>query len=190
MFVTIRLRGALGRRFGFVHKCIASSTAQAIRYLEVNNHAFRNWVLEASKRGIVFNVTINSAYELDENEMIDPLPEASTVSISALFSGAGGGNISWLKVIAGVGLLVAGLAGVGFLGLGPLQLAITGGLLLVSGLMGKRTEKPEEAEDTRSFIFSGQTNVSASGGRVPVVFGGPILIGSTVISAAVRSYLV
>jgi predicted phage tail protein len=189
MFITLKLRGVLGKHFGKKHKIIASSVAQAVRYLEVNYPSFRSWVLESSKRGVVFNVKTNN-YELEESELIDPLPEDFTVSITPLFSGAGGGNISWLKVIAGVGLLVAGLAGVGFLGLGPLQLAITGGLLLVSGLMGKRTEKPADEDSEKSFVFSGSSNTSSAGGRVPVVYGGPILIGSTVISAAVRSYLV
>jgi predicted phage tail protein len=179
----------LGRRFGFVHKCIASSAAQAIRYLQVNYADFDRWVLEASKRGVVFNVSINNAYELEEEEMIDPVPEAATISITPLFSGAGGGNISWLKVLVGGGLLIMGLAGLGFLGLGPLQLAIAGGLLLVSGLMGRKTDKPPDETDQKSFIFSGQSNTSASGGRVPVVYG-VMIVGSTVISAAVRSYLV
>jgi predicted phage tail protein len=188
MFIILKLRGVLGKHFGREHKIIASSVAQAVRYLEVNFTGFRKWVLEASKRGIVFNVKSNN-YELSEEELIDPLPEDFTVSITPLFSGAGGGNINWFKVILGAGLLVAGLAGVGFLGLGPLQLAITGGLLLVSGLMGKRLDKPADEEDKKSLVFSGQQNTSSAGGRVPVVYG-VILVGSTVISAAVRSYLV
>jgi predicted phage tail protein len=189
MFITLKLRGVLGKHFGREHKIIASSVAQAVRYLEVNFVGFQKWVLEASKRGIVFNVKCNS-YELSEEELIDPLPEDFTVSITPLFSGAGGGNISWLKVVAGAGLLILGLTGVGFLGLSPLSMIITGSLLLISGLMGSRTDKPADESDQKSFIFSGQTNTSSTGGRVSVVYGGPILVGSTVLSAAVRSYLV
>jgi predicted phage tail protein len=63
MFITLKLKGALGRRFGAVHKCIASSVAQAIRYLEVNFEGFREWVLEAGDRGILFSVKTNS-YQL------------------------------------------------------------------------------------------------------------------------------
>jgi predicted phage tail protein len=188
MFIHLKLRGALGKRFGYTHKIIASSVAQAVRYLEVNNPSFRSWVLEASKRGIVFNVKTNN-YELEESELIDPLPEDFTVSITPLFSGAGGGNISWLKVIAGAGLLILGLTGIGVLGLSPLSMIITGSLLLISGIMGRRVDKPEDQDSEKSFIFSGSSNTSSAGGRVPVCYG-IMIVGSTVISAAVRSYLV
>jgi predicted phage tail protein len=54
--------------------------------------------------------------------------------------------------------------------------------------MGKRVPKAE-GEDQKSFVFSGQTNTSQVGDRVPVVYG-VIIAGSIVLSAAVRSYIV
>jgi predicted phage tail protein len=188
MFIQIKLNGALGKRFGKVHRCIAANAAQAMRYMEVNYSDFRDWILNASERGILFNVKINNSYELGEEEIIDPLPESATITITPLFAGAGGGNINWLKVLVGGGLLALGLFGVGFLGLSPLQMMITGGLLLISGLLGGKVP-PSDEEETRSFVFSGATNTVQAGGRVPVVYG-IIQTGSIVISAAVRSYLV
>jgi predicted phage tail protein len=187
MFITIRLKGALGRRFGTVHKCIASSVAQAIRYLEVNFSSFREWVLEAGNRGIVFNVKTNS-YQLGEDELTDPVPEDATIILVPLFAAAGGGSGNLIKIILGVGLIAAGIMGVGFLGLAPLQMIIAGSLLLISGIMGRKTPKAE-GEDQKSFVFSGQTNTSQVGDRVPVVYG-VIIVGSIVLSAAVRSYIV
>jgi predicted phage tail protein len=188
-FITIRLRGALGKRFGFVHRCVAASVSQAMRYMEVNYPGFTQWVLSSSDRGILFRVSINNSYDLEESEILDPLPEDVTISITPLFSGAGGGNTNWLKIVVGGGLLALGLFGVGFLGLSPLQMMITGGLLLVSGLMGGKPATAEDEENTKSFVFSGAANTVQAGGRVPVVYG-VIQTGSTVISAAVRSYLV
>lgn len=188
MFITVCLRGALGKKFGKIHKCIAPSVAQAVRYLEVNNPLFRQWVLDAGHRGIVFNVSVNKSYELGEDELIDPVPEDSTITITPLFAAAGGGGGKWIKIILGVGLIALGAFGVGFLGLGPLQMIITGSLLLLSGLMGTRTKKADE-EDKKSFVFSGQTNTSQVGDRVPVVYG-VIISGSIVLSAAVRSYII
>jgi predicted phage tail protein len=187
MFVTLKLAGILGKRFGRVHRCIAPNVAQAIRYLEVNNPLFRQWVLEAGKRGIVFNVSINKSYELEEDELIEPVPEDATITIVPLFAAAGG-NTNWIKVILGVGLIAAGAFGVGFLGLGPMQLILTGSLLLLSGLMGKKTPK-DDGEDKKSMVFSGQTNTSQVGDRVPVVYG-VIISGSIVLSAAVRSFII
>jgi predicted phage tail protein len=144
-------------------------------------------VLEAGNRGIVFNVKTNS-YQLGEDELIDPVPENGTITIIPLFAAAGGGGGKWIKIILGVGLIAAGLMGATFLGMGSLQLVVTGALLLLSGLMGKRTPKAE-GEDQKSFVFSGQTNTSQVGDRVPVVYG-VIIAGSIVLSAAVRSYIV
>lgn len=188
MFIHIRLRGALGRRFGRVHKCIAANTTQALRYLDVNFPDFKNWVLAAQERGIVFKVATNG-YAMDEDELLDPLPEDFTISITPLFS-ATGGSSNLLKIIAGVALIGIGIfsGGAGFLGLSQMQLIITGSLLLLSGLMGGRTPKPDDEEDKKSFVFSGASSTSNSGDRVPVVFG-KILTGSIILSAAVRSYI-
>ena len=181
-FITIRLRGALGKRFGREFKCVAASTTQAIRFLEVNLKDFRDWVLTAHKRGIVFKV-LNNKYELDESELTDPLGEGWTIEIIPLFAATG----RTVKIILGIGLIAAGAFGMGFLGLSPLQMIITGALLVISGLMGGKVPKPNDEEDQRSLVFSGQTNTSSSGNRMSVVYG-RILTGSLVLSAAVRSY--
>jgi predicted phage tail protein len=183
MFITLKLKGALGKKFGYIHKCIASNVNQAIRYLEVNFPEFREWILSASKRGIVFNVKSNS-YELEEVELLDPIPEDGTVTITPTFVATGGG-MGWLKIVLGVGLLGLGLFGVAILGLAPLQMIVVGSLLLISGLIGKKTPK----DDTGSLVFSGPTNTAEVGGRVPVVYG-VILTGSVVLSAGIRSFIV
>ena len=182
MFIHIKLRGALGKRFSKEFKCVAASTAQAIRFLEVNLKEFRDWILAAHERGIVFRV-LNNNYELDESELTDPLGEGWTIEIIPLFAAAG----RTVKILLGAALLIGGISGLGFLGLSPLQMIITGSLLLISGIMGNRTPKPDDTENTRSFVFSGQTNTSSSGNRMSVVYG-RILTGSLVLSAAVRSY--
>lgn len=184
MYVTIKLHGALARKFGKTFRCVASNTVQAIRFLEVNFKDFRKWVLEADSRGILFQVKTNS-YELSESELFDPIAPGMVIHLTPLFAGAGGSNL--IRVVLGVGLIAAGLIfSGGLFGLSSLQMIITGGLLLISGLMGKKTPPPDEQE--RSFIFSGAANVSTIGGRVPIVYG-VIQTGSTVVSASVRSYV-
>ena len=181
-FITIRLHGVLAKKFGAVHRCVASSTAQALRYLEVNYPGFRNWILNAHEQGIIFKVK-NNEYELSEEELIDPVGDGWTVHITPLF--AASGRVG--KIIVGIGLIALGSFGVGFLGLSPLSMIITGSLMLISGLIGPRTDTPSDEEDQRSYVFSGQTNTSSTGNRVPVVYG-LIQTGSLVLSAAVRSY--
>jgi predicted phage tail protein len=183
MFIHIKLRGVLGKKFGAVHKCVAANVNQAIRYLDVNYSNFRDWVLEAQERGIVFKVKTNN-YELGEDELLDPLPEDFTIEIIPLFAGSG----NTFKIIAGIALIGLGIFTGGFLGFSGLQLIITGSLLLLSGLMGGRTDKPPDQENQRSFVFSGSSNTGSSGSRVMVVYG-KILTGSLVLSAAVRSFI-
>lgn len=184
-FIVIRLHGALAKRFGKEFRCVASSVSQAIRFLSVNFPDFDRWVLAAQERGIYFKVKTNG-YEIGEDELTDLLPEDFTIHIIPLFLASGGSNL--LKIVAGVALIGLGVFTGGFLGLSGLQLVITGSLLLISGLMGGRTDKADENTDSeKSFIFSGSSNTSAAGGRVSVVYG-KIQTGSTILSAAVRSY--
>lgn len=185
MFVTVILHGALAKKFGKFHKCVASNVVQAIRYFEVNFKNFRKWILDAYNRGIYFQVKTNE-YELSESELFDPISSGMVIHLTPLFSGAG--RIG--SIIAGIGLIAAGIIFTGgLLGLSSLQLIVTGSLLLISGLFGNRTPAADpDDEQKRSFIFSGAANVATVGGRVPVVYG-RIQTGSTVVSASVRSYV-
>jgi len=186
MFITIKLHGALAKKFGKTFRCVAANTAQAIRFLEVNFKDFRKWVLEADSRGIVFQVKTNQ-YELGGDELFDPVSPGTVIHLTPLFAGAGGNTF---KIFLGIGLIAAGLIfSGGLFGLSSLQLIITGALLLISGLMGKKTPAADpDDEQERSFVFSGAANVATVGGRVPVVYG-VIQTGSTVASASVRSYV-
>lgn len=184
-YITIKLHGALAKKFGKTFRCVASNTVQAIRFLEVNFNDFRKWVLDADSRGIVFQVKTNQ-YELSNEELFDPVSPGMVIHITPLFAGEGRTG----SIIAGIGLIAAGVIFTGgLLGLSSLQLIITGALLLISGLMGNKTPAADPDDNQkRSFIFSGAANVSTVGGRVPVVYG-RIQTGSTVVSASVRSYV-
>ena len=186
MFTTVFLHGPLGKVFGKEHRCIAPNTASVVRYFEVNFPTFRKWILDAADRGTVFKVR-HGSYHLDENELQDPIATGKNIHITPLPSGAGGNTF---KIIAGIAFIGAGLIFTGgLLGLGSGQLILIGASLLLSGLMNKKTAKPADEEDKKSFVFSGATNTSSVGGRVPIVYG-LMLAGSTVLSAQVRSYIV
>ena len=78
-------------------------------------------------------------------------------------------------------------------GLDPLTWAILGaGLLIGAAVMismptiGDYGER-EEADRRGSFLFDGARNQTAQGGPVPLVYGGPIRIGSVLASAGIRA---
>ena len=79
----------------------------------------------------------------------------------------GGTGLEWW-IIAGAGLLAG---------------AVSFALMPDLGDYGER----EEADRRQSFLFRGAVNATAEGGCVPLVYGGPIRVGSVLASAAVRS---
>lgn len=184
MYTTIYLHGPLRKKFGDKFRCVAHSTRDAVRFLEVNFSEFRGWILDAADRGTVFKVR-HGKYELGEDELEDPVPKDKCIHITALPSGAGRTG----KIILGSALILGGIffSG-GLLGLSSTQLIITGSLLLISGLFGSKPKVENENENERSFIFSGSNNTSAVGGRMNVVYG-TIQAPSIVLSATVRSYI-
>jgi predicted phage tail protein len=51
--------------------------------------------------------------------------------------------------------------------------------------MGKGSA--DSADNQASYIFNGPVNVTAQGAAVPILYGGPMEIGSTVISAGIEA---
>ena len=81
-------------------------------------------------------------------------------------------------------------------GFDPLTLAIAGIALLSTvyaltslsnipnvGDYGER----DASEDRASYLFNGGVNTQAQGGAIPLIFGGPVRVGSTVVSAGISA---
>jgi predicted phage tail protein len=181
MYTTIYLHGSLRKKYGKQFRCVAHSTKDCVRFLEVNFKDFRQFILDETEKGTFFKVR-HGNYEIGEDELSDPIVKHKSVHITALPSGAG--KIG--KIILGTALIAGGLIfSGGLLGLSAVQLIVTGSLLLVSGLMG---QKPKKDDGERSFIFSGVSNTAEVGQRIYVVYG-VMLAPSMVLSATVRSYI-
>ncbi len=58
------------------------------------------------------------------------------------------------------------------------------GLFLLPTMEGVERD---DAGQRASFLFDGPSNTAAEGGVVPVIYGGPVRVGSTLISAGVSS---
>jgi len=45
----------------------------------------------------------------------------------------------------------------------------------------------EAPENKPSYIFNGVVNTARQGGRIPVLYGGPLLVGSMVVSSRINT---
>lgn len=182
MITTIRLFGDLAERFTAEFVADVNNVGEAIAALEVNFFGFREHLATAHEHGIAFNVRIGKDWELTEEQIFDPTC-GHEIYITPAIIGAG----KTLGLILGVALIGLGTGGIGFLGLSPLMMIVTGALLILSGLMGPKTEAPSDTDEEgkKSFIMNGAVNTTTVGGRVPIPYGSDIYVGSTVISAGV-----
>lgn len=95
---------------------------------------------------------------------------------------------------AGAGPAEAAVAGIaGFFGVSSAAVVIGGATLLVSAWALTQVpdiadyDEREEAERRASYLYGGPVNRTAQGGRVPLIYGGPIRVGSVLVSAGIES---
>lgn len=177
-----RLAKFIGRR---VLKADVSSAAEAVRFLLVN------WPeLEGHMRTQHYRVSVGS-YDLAKEELHDPagMQEIKFVPVVA---GAG----ATARIIAGIALVAFSLLlpGVGAAIGGALmtKIGLLGGALILGGIAQLLTPVPstslgaDEQDDPRkSYNFSNIQNTSRAGTPVPLLYGGPRLVGSVVVSAGI-----
>jgi predicted phage tail protein len=204
MITTIHLHGEMGKRFGRVWKLAVATPAEALRAIEANKPGLIEYLATAEERGVRFRVKVGED-QITEPEMIQFAARGRKITFSPVVQG---GKSKYLGLIIGVALIAftwgasAGLLGAGLKGFmaatafgikGLTFGAMIGGIgisLAVGGVAQMLTGTPKvNAQDpgTKSFGFGGPVNVSAQGGPVPIVYGGPVVVGSVRISASVKS---
>ena len=185
---TIRLYGALGARFGRVHRLAVQTSAEAVKALSVNLSGFESYLLNAKKNGMVFAV-----FRGRKNIGVDDfqsLPGASDIRIAPVMEGAK--KAGMFQTILGAVMIVAGLA------LGPAILGATlatglivggvstaaGGLYQMLSPQPKGLQMREDPDNKPSYAFGGAVNTTAMGNPVAVLYG-QREIGGAIISAGI-----
>jgi len=191
---TIILSGPMRKRFGkeFRLHLDTKTPAEAIQALCAMLDGFRAYLLGASDRGIEFAVWRGRG-EHAENLSVEQLrePAGSVIRIAPVHAGAKNGGV--LTTIIGVVLIVIGIIGNIYGGWGTPF--IQAGIAMVAGgvvqmlspqpKMGKGSA--DSAANQASYIFNGPVNVTAQGAPVPILYGGPMEIGSVVASAGIEA---
>jgi predicted phage tail protein len=182
------------------------SPREAFRALIIQFPKLR-WVL---RDGAFHVVTRNRDEErdLDVGQMDMSLGDRDLFVIPAVQ----GGGKGTMKVILGVIIMAIAIiaaipTGGGSLVLGTelvvgeMALGVTAGSLLVFGAMmtlsgvammlapspNTNNETVEPAAARPSFVFDGAVNLGEPGNAIPLVYGGPIRVGSVVISAGITT---
>jgi len=184
---TIKLSGVLGKRFGREFKFAVKSPAEAVSALAHQIPGFEAFLNESQEKyGLGYAVFVGKR-NVGVDELRDPSGD-EVIHFSPRLLGASGGTI---QVILGAVLIVIGII-LMFTPFAPLGSALiyAGAALMVSGIIMLLSPQPkdpvsEEEGKQTSYAFQGPVNTSAQGGCVPVFYGGPLTIGSAVISAGI-----
>ncbi|WP_369070776.1 tail assembly protein [Burkholderia gladioli] len=188
---TIRLYGVLGTKFGREFRLAVSSTAEAVRALDVIVPGFRAFMLNAKDNGLAFAV-FNGSRNLAEDELHHPVGDED-IRIAPVLMGSKSGGL--FQIILGAALIaasffippagafgIAALSQGAFLGLGA-SMAIGGVVQMLSPQVSGLASANSPNNGT-SYYFNGAVNSVAQGDCVPIVYG-RMRVGSKRVSAGI-----
>ena len=188
---TIRLYGALGARFGRVHKLAVQTSAEAVKALCINFDGLEDYLMNAKKSGMTFAVfrgKRNIGYQ-DFQE----LNGDSDIRIAPVMEGAK--KAGMFQTILGAVMVIAGLAlgpvGWGIVGAGFANGLIIGGITSMAGGIyqmlspqPKGLQMRDDPDNKPSYAFGGAVNTIAMGNPVALLYG-EREIGGAIISAGI-----
>ena len=189
---TIRLYGALGARFGRVHKLAVQTTAEAVKALCINLDGLESYLMNAKKNGMTFavfrgkrNIGIEDYQNLAGN---------SDIRIAPVMEGAKKAGI--FQTILGAVMVVAGIVvtGLSYGWASPVGGAMisagigmmAGGIYQMLSPQPKGLQGRDDPDNKPSYAFGGSVNTLAICNPVAILYG-EREIGGAIISAGVIS---
>ncbi|OUE79066.1 hypothetical protein AZ013_004105 [Citrobacter freundii] len=187
---TIRLYGALGARFGRVHKLAVQTSAEAVKALCINFDGLEQYLYDAKKNGMIFAV-----FRGNRNIGVQDFKELagdSDIRIAPVMAGAKKAGI--FQTILGAVMVVAGIA-ISYFSSGTLatfgaSLAAGGVGMMAGGIYQMLSPQPkglqgrDDPDNKPSYAFGGSVNTLAMGNPVAVLYG-EREIGGAIISAGI-----
>lgn len=187
---TIRLYGALGARFGRVHKLAVQTSAEAVKALCINFDGLEDYLMNAQKNGMTFavfrgkrNIGVQDFQELagDSDIRIAPVMEgAKKAGIFQTILGA-------VMVVAGI--VVTGLSYGWATPVGGAMISagigmMAGGIYQMLSPQPKGLQCRDDPDNKPSYAFGGSVNTLAMGNPVALLYG-VREIGGAIISAGI-----
>lgn len=176
--MTILLYGHLGNRFGRVHHYEVATAAEAVRAMMVTLDGFRKALVD----GGAYRVLLGGREALTSDRLTEPFSHRDTLRFVPVIAGAGNGAGQF---ILGAILVIAGsiydwsgtVVNVGY------SLMIGGAAQIIFATKVARHSDMDRPENRPSYSFNGPVNTAAQGNAVSILYGGPLLVGSQVVSA-------
>jgi predicted phage tail protein len=183
----IRLNGALGKRYGRVHRFDVRTPAEAVRALIVNFPTLERELAESAVNGVSYLCRVDD--EVADEEGI-AAPMSRSFSITPVITGAEGAARAisgvFLSIIGGITMAYGFVTGNPALVAAGKMMAKIGMALMVSGVaqMLSPSVSAKEKDRVESDYFSGAQQTEVQGGPVPVGYG-RLIVGSVTISAGI-----
>lgn len=187
---TIRLYGALGARFGRVHKLAVQTSAEAVKALCINFDGLEQYLYNARKNGMTFAV-FRGKRNIGLNDYKN-LGGSNDIRIAPIMEGAK--KAGMFQTILGAVMVVAGIAvtgmtfgSAGVIGAGMVSAGIgmmAGGVYQMLSPQPKGLKSRDDPDNKPSYAFGGAVNTVAMGNPVPVLYG-EREIGGAIISAGI-----
>ncbi|HCM9139946.1 TPA: tail assembly protein [Enterobacter cloacae] len=187
---TIRLYGALGARFGRVHKLAVQTSAEAVKALCINFDGLEDYLLNAKKNGMTFavfrgkrNIGVQDFKELGGDSDIRIAPVMEGAKKAGLFQTILGA----VMVVAGIIVTGMTFGSAGVIGSG---LIMSGASMMAGGIYQMLSPQPkglqgrDDPDNRPSYAFGGAVNTLAMGNPVAVLWG-EREIGGGIISAGI-----
>lgn len=188
---TVRLYGALGARFGRVHRLVIASPAEACRALSVILPGFEQYMQTAHLRGLRFAV-FRGKKNIGQDELKHNSGEED-IRIAPVIAGSKRGGV--LQTILGavlvVGALALGPVSVGAIaGSTAMSIGLMGGSMMIGGVVQMLSPQPgglasrQDPDNAPSYAFGGPVNTTAMGNPVGLLYG-EREIGGAIVSAGI-----
>ena len=189
---TIRLYGAMGARFGRVHKLAVQTSAEAVKALCINFDGLEDYLMNAKKNGMTFavfrgkrNIGVQDFQELAGKSDIRIAPVMEGAKKAGMFQTILGAVMVVAGIIVGV---ATGWTGVGLtFGAG---LIMSGASMMAGGIYQMLSPQPkglqgrDDPDNKPSYAFGGSVNTLAMGNPVAPLWG-EREIGGAIISAGI-----
>lgn len=189
---TIRLYGALGARFGRVHKLAVQTSAEAVKALCVNFDGLEEYLMNAKKNGMTFavfrgkrNIDLQDFKELGGDSDIRIAPIMEGAKKAGMFQTILGAVLVVVGAVVGVMTSWTGVGGV--IGSGMVTAGIgmmAGGVYQMLSPQPKGLQGRDDPDNKPSYAFGGSVNTLAMGNPVALLYG-EREIGGAIISAGI-----
>lgn len=201
MLRTVHLYDELADKFGPIYKFEISSPSEAIRALSANVPGFLRSIKRDGQYALVVGKDLKGRSITDKFELnYSLLDHENDIHLVPVIDGCGGGNKGFFSVIIGVALIATAFVmpasvplGIGTLTLSNVTVGLMGATFVLGGISNMiaapvtntNPEVNENVENRPSYMFNSVVNRGEQGGVLPLIYGGPLFVGSIVVATGV-----